>query len=188
MPKDAIYGEYYYQLMPLEGFDELEHRVVVDWGKGTRKNIQNSRNKRVLEIVPPGQLLPPFTDYLGFTLTRSELESLCLNPEANKDWRARLSAVAGVYLILATSTGAQYVGSAAGADGIWGRWTAYASNGDGGNKLLRDLMAKDASYPDAFSYSLLQILPKSATRAEVLKWETLYKEKLGSRAIGLNAN
>jgi len=61
-------------------------------------------------------------------------------------------------------------------------------HGHGGNKLLRDLIKNDSSYPDRFTYSILQILPKTFARHELLKWEQLYKDKLGSRAIGLNAN
>lgn len=179
---------YNYDLRRVEGFEELEHRVVVDWGAGTLAWVQWAKNKRVIEMLPAGQLLRPFTDYLGFTLTRSELEYLCSDPEANKEWRARLSAVAGVYLILATTTGAQYVGSAHGVDGLWGRWAGYARNGHGGNLLLRKLMSDDKGYPEAFSYSVLQILPRTATHNEVLNWERLYKVKLGSRAVGLNAN
>ncbi len=190
MPSGSWAGgsKFHYVLRRIEGFAELENRVVVDWGSGTLAWVQWAKNKRVIEILPAGQLLRVFTDYLGFTLTRSELEYLCRDPEANKEWRARLSAVAGVYLILATTTGAQYVGSAHGADGLWGRWAEYARNGHGGNKLLRELVDEDVAYPDAFSYSILQILPRTATRNEVLNWERLYKEKLGSRAVGLNAN
>jgi hypothetical protein len=96
--------------------------------------------------------------------------------------------VAGVYLILVTKTGKQYVGSAYGIKGIWGRWAAYARNGHGGNKLLKGLLAKGSAYPAAFSYSILQVLPNTLTRNEVVRCEQLIKEKLGSRATGLNAN
>jgi len=44
------------------------------------------------------------------------------------------------------------------------------------------LIAKDPAYPEAFSYSILQILPLTFARTEVLKWEGRYKQKLGSRA------
>jgi hypothetical protein len=188
MPRASVAGApHLYTLQRVEGFHELENRVVIEWGTGARAWVQRPANKRVIELLPSGHLLRPFTDYLGFTLTRSELEYLCRDADANKEWRARLSAVAGVYLILATSTGAQYVGSAYGVEGIWGRWVAYARTGHGGNTLLRELMAGDVAYPEAFSYSILQILPRTATRNEVLKWERLYKQKLGSRAVGLNA-
>ncbi|MDP2674053.1 MAG: GIY-YIG nuclease family protein [Dehalococcoidia bacterium] len=180
--------DYFYEMRRLPGFEELEHRVVIEWGKGTRRWDQWPKNKEVVEILPKGQLLRPFDDYLGFTLTHSELKFLCSEPETNREWRARLSAVAGVYLVLATTTGAQYVGSAHGVEGFWGRWASYAKDGHGGNKLLKDLIAKDPAYPEAFSYSILQILPPTFARSEVLKREGLYKQKLGSRAVGLNVN
>ncbi len=53
---------------------------------------------------------------------------------------------------------------------------------------MRDLRASDVSYPEAFTYSILQILSPSLGSAEVLKWEVRYKEKLGSRAVGLGLN
>src|SRR6185503_3532080 len=65
-------------------------------------------------------------------LTHGELRYLFEHQEANSEWRARLAAVAGVYLILATTTGRQYVGSATGIEGLWGRWAAYAVDGHGG--------------------------------------------------------
>ena len=40
----------------------------------------------------------------------------------------------------------------------------------------------------AFAYSLLQIVPRSYTRSEVLKLERRYKEKLGRKATDLNGN
>jgi hypothetical protein len=47
-------------------------------------------------------------------------------------------AVAGVYLVLAQTSGKQYVGSAYGPSGIWERWRKYAISGDGGNVQLRE--------------------------------------------------
>jgi hypothetical protein len=186
--KEWLQVDHFYEMQHVDGFEELEHRVVIEWGKGTRRWDQWPQNKEVVEILSKGELLRPFDDYLGFTLTHSELKYLCSQPEANREWRARLSAVAGIYLVLATTTGAQYVGSAHGVEGIWGRWASYVQNGHGGNKLLKDLIEMDPAYPDAFSYSILQILPRTSARAEVLNWEALYKQKLGSRAIGLNIN
>jgi len=184
---------YYYELRREPGFEDLENRVVIEWGRATRawhqwlKNKEVA-NKEVVEILSSGAILPPFDDYLGFTLTHSELKDVCSQPDVNAEWRARLSAIAGVYLILATTTGQQYVGSATGVEGVWGRWTEYAKNGHGGNKLLKKLIQNDAAYPDAFKYSILQILPPTFARSVVLDSERLYKEKLGSLATGLNEN
>jgi hypothetical protein len=178
----------FYELRHEPGYEDLENRVVIEWGKGALKWDQWLSNKEVIEIVPKGQLLLPFRDYLEFTLTHDELVHLCEHQEANKEWRSRLAAVAGVYLILAATTGAQYVGSAHGTDGIWGRWAAYAHDGHGGNKMLEDLIEHDTNYPKQFSYSILQILPKTFAHDEVLKWEQRYKDKLGRMARRLNAN
>jgi hypothetical protein len=185
---DWTKSAYFYELTREPGYEDLENRVVIEWGKGALAWHQWLSNKEVIEILPKGQLRSPFRDYLEFTLTHAELVDLYCHEDANREWRARLAAVAGVYLILATTTGAQYVGSASGIDGIWGRWSAYARDGHGGNLLLRELLDADPAYPAAFSYSILQILPKTFARDEVLGWEARYKEKLGSRAKGLNLN
>jgi hypothetical protein len=187
-PPRLAQGRYFYPLEREAGYEDLENRVVIEWGKGALAWVQWLSNKEVVELLPRGQLRPPFRDYLEFTLTHAELVALYQHEDANREWRARLAAVAGVYLILATTTGAQYVGSAHGSEGIWGRWATYAHNGHGGNQLLRKLIVRDAAYPEGFSYSILQILPKTLARSEVLDRERLYKEKLGSRASGLNAN
>lgn len=184
----GLAGRYFYPLEWENGYEDLENRVVIEWGKGALAWVQWLSNKEVVELLPKGQLRPPFRDYLDFTLTHAELMALYRHEDVNREWRSRLAAVAGIYLILATTTGAQYIGSAHGSEGIWGRWATYANNGHGGNLLLKKLVASSAAYPEAFSYSILQILPKTLARSEVLNWERLYKEKLGSRARGLNAN
>ena len=181
-------AKHQYTLERCSEFAELEGRVVIDWGSGALAWHQHLKNKRVIEIAPPGRSLDAFTDYLDFTLGYVELKELVANPKAHRDWVASLSAVAGVYLILAQTTGHQYVGSAFGADGFWGRWSQYAINGHGGNVRLKELLVSDASYPDAFRYSVLQVLPKTTTAREVIRWESQYKIKLGSRATGLNLN
>jgi hypothetical protein len=50
------------------------------------------------------------------------------------------------------------------------------------------LVHRDSSYPAAFRFSVLQVLPKTMSRDEVIRREMLYKAKLGSRATGLNRN
>jgi hypothetical protein len=168
-------------------FDDFRDRIIIDWGGGTLAWVQNLDNKPVLEILESGRRLPPFEDYLEFSLTYAQLQDLFQNEEAHRDWRVPLSAVAGVYLILAQRSGDLYVGSASGGDGIWGRWRNYAHSGDGGNVQLRELIGSDSSYPGQFRFSVLQILPKTMARDDVVRRETLYKHKLGTRATGLNS-
>jgi len=177
---------YFYDLERLPGYEALENRLVIDWGKGALAWHQKMSNKPVLELLPEGRLLRVFDDYLEFSLSYRELKVLYQQQDAHHDWRARLESVAGVYLILAEKTGDLYVGSAYGASGIWGRWEQYAKTGHGDNKLLKKLLAQDKDYPERFRFSLLQILPKTFTRHEVIKREKLYQKKLGTRATGLN--
>jgi hypothetical protein len=179
---------YFYDLERLPSYEALEHRLVIDWGKGVQAYHQWMSNKPVLELLPEGRRLPVFDDYLEFRLSYHELKELYRHPDAHHDWRSALQAVAGVYLILAEKTGDLYVGSAYGATGIWGRWEQYAKTGHGGNKLLIELLARDSAYPERFWFSLLQILPKTLTLKEVIKREELYKQKLGTRAVGLHLN
>jgi hypothetical protein len=181
-------AKFYYDLELLEDFLDLRDRIVIDWGRGTRSWVQKSQNRSVVELREPGRSLPPFEDYLEFSLTYEQLQSLFNHPEAHQEWRAQLSAVAGIYLILAETTGHLYVGSATGETGIWGRWKQYCKTGHAGNAKLRQLLRKDKRYPGAFRFSLLQILPKTMARERVLEREIRYKQKLGTRATGLNMN
>ena len=194
IPPDCPYEEwgaepkYHYGLERRAEFADLEGRVVIDWGSGALAWHQHLKNKPVVELFPKGRTLAPFTDYLDFSLSYSQLADLAATAGAHRDWVSSLSAVAGVYLILAQPSGHQYVGSACGLDGIWGRWLQYAASGHGGNAKLRALTDSDAAYPDAFRFSILQVLPKTTTSPEVIRWESQYKAKLGSRATGLNLN
>lgn len=181
-------AQFFYELEHDARFDKLRDRIVIQWGLGTRSWIQKAANKPVLELQEPGRRLPPFDDYLEFSLTHGELRDLFAHEEAHREWRAHLSAVGGVYLILAETSGHMYVGSATGEGGVWARWRQYARSRHGGNSHLRDLIARDPAYPGRFRFSLLQILPKTMARDEVIRREALYKRKLGTRATGLNLN
>ena len=179
-------GGRFYDLERIPSFADLEGRTHIDWGAGTRSWCQRLTNKPVIELTPKGRRLPSFDDYLEFALTYAELKELFANSNAHREWRARLEAVGGTYLILAETTGEQYVGSASGSGGIWQRWRDYAQSGHGGNKKLQTLMDKDPAYPDGFRFSILQIAPKTISRDELLKQEAMVKDKLGSRVHGLN--
>jgi hypothetical protein len=182
-------ANFYYDLERDLRFDSLRDRLIVDWGRSTRSWVQKIENdKPVLEILAPGRKLPPFDDYLEFSLSFAQLQDLFAHEDAHREWRARLSAVGGVYLILAETTGDLYVGSASGDEGIWGRWRQYAKTAHGGNVLLKALIGSQAEYPQRFRFSILQIVPKTMAREEIISREAVYKNKLGSRATGLNLN
>jgi len=181
--------KHYYDLTEVEGFEDYKDRVVINWGKATLSWHQwyNKTEKEVIEILPNGYL-GHFPGLLNFVLEFSELQKIDKNTEANRQWLNHLKSVNGIYLILDEKTGNQYIGSAYGKLGIWQRWSEYAKNGHGGNKMLKNLCSKDRSYYKNFKFSILQTLPSNSTSKEVITIENLYKTKLGTKAFGLNMN
>lgn len=164
--------------------------MVIDWGNATRSWYQwlsISNSKQVIEILPSGYVkeFPGFDDLI---LTFDELHTIVNSPDSNRIWHTMLSSVAGVYLITDMTNGSQYVGSASGEQGIMGRWRGYADSPHGGNIKLMSLLQVDPNRYKNFQYSILRTLPKSLTRTEVIGFEQKYKQKLGSRAFGLNGN
>lgn len=177
-----------YDLEEIIGFENLKERIIIDWGKGTTSWHQWYENeKEVVEIkFRPDLNYKQFKNYDDIVLNFSELQEI-IKHEYN-DWKIPLLATNAIYLILDKKEGKQYVGSTYGGNGIWGRWISYAKNGNGGNKLLKELTKSDISYANNFQWSILTTLPKTITKDEAIKIETKYKNKLGSRAFGLNSN
>jgi hypothetical protein len=96
-------------------------------------------------------------------------------------WIGALGSVRGVYLLV-SEDGEQYVGSASGTDGFLGRWRSYQANGHGGNVLLRARGCRD------YAVSILEVAPSDMAPVDILAREAFWKDKLGVRAHGLNAN
>ena len=116
--------------------------MIIDW-KVAINWCQDLSAKEVVEILPKGYVndFPGFDDVI---LEYIELKKIVDNKDAHREWHRMLSSVAGIYLILDTSTGLQYVGSASGKEGILGRWKQYAKDGHGSNKLLLEVLAQDS--------------------------------------------
>jgi hypothetical protein len=180
-------GGVHYNLELQPAFSDLADRVVIDWGTGALAWHQWLSPKEVVEILPTGYVRE-FPGYLDFVLPFEELCRIVDNPDPNREWHRALGAVAGVYLITDSSDGRQYVGSAYGAKGILGRWASYAATGHGGNVRLTELLGVSADHAQNFRFTIMRTLPTSLTAQEVLRYEQLYKDKLGSRAFGLNLN
>jgi len=180
---------YVYDLEKINFLDDLKDRLVIDWGKSTRKWYQwlDKNNKEVISIRAKGYV-KDFSGYLDVLLSFAELEEIINYKEANQIWFDKLSSIYAIYLILDTKTGNQYIGSASGVQGLWGRWKDYINSIHGGNKGLKKLIEKEGEqYKYNFQYSILHIL--SATKAsQVEYYENLYKQKLGSKVFGYNEN
>lgn len=179
---------FYYPLEKRGGFEDLEDRLVIDWGKAALSWHQWFVDRPVVEIRPQGRALPPFRDYLRVHLWFDDLVRLAAQPDAHRDWIAGLSAVGAIYLVVDGLSGAQYVGSATGNGGLWQRWCEYAKTGHCNNRRLKELCDGKVGHPAAFRFSILETFSRSLSRDEALSLEAFFKQKLGSRAFGLNAN
>ena len=188
-PQIAEGTRYFYKLEKVAGFEDLEDRAIIEWGGSARRWDQWLKNeKEVFEMLPRGSV-GPFPGYLDLILKFDKLCEIVNNPDSNRVWHTMLSAIAGVYLIIDTITGNQYVGSAYGKNGIMGRWTRYSKDGHGGNVKLQELLgACGSEYAANFSFTILQTVSTSLSRREVIECENIWKDKLGSRAFGLNLN
>lgn len=130
------------------------------------------------------------TDFLGFDSVNIDYKTLkYIISDQILSWKSALSSAKGIYLIVDTQTGKQYVGSAYGDDCIWQRWTAYAQNGHGGNAELKELLkANGEDYKYHFKYSILEICNMNLGNEYIIGRENYWKEVLLTRQFGLNKN
>jgi hypothetical protein len=160
--------------------DGLVGKLLVEWGDGARAWVQRAenQNKPIIELRRSISE-PPFPGWLEFRRQLSEIESM---PVA---WIEVLKGYKGIYLIVDEEDGSQYVGSATGDNGFFGRWRDY-HNGHGGNQSLKQ-RAKPA---ERYYVVILQaIAPGNANEGSLItELETYWKIKLGSRVHGLNLN
>lgn len=157
----------------------------------------------VLELVPkngePIAKMPlshildkrvALTDFLGFDQVNIDHKTLKRIVSDNIiSWKSALSNVKGIYLIVDTLTGKQYVGSAYGDECIWQRWANYAKDGHGGNVELKELLKFNGEeYKYNFKYSILEVCNMNLGNEYIISRETHWKEVLLTRRFGLNKN
>tara|TARA_B100000902_G_scaffold245256_1_gene232212 strand:+ start:338 stop:1237 length:900 start_codon:yes stop_codon:yes gene_type:complete len=185
--ENILDDHYFYKLEDSNLLETYKNRLVIEWGKSTVSWVQSSVEKEVTEIYPKG-FVSLFPGWDKVHLSHKELSEIINNPNGNKDWYEYLSRHSGVYVIFDSTTGNQYVGSASGGNGIWSRWEGYAKTGHNGNKALKVLAVKNPDFANNFTYSLHHVFPRTVSKNDVLYYESLLKNKLGSRAFGLNEN
>lgn len=93
-----------------------------------------------------------------------------------------LKSSCGVYLLTCPKTKEQYVGSATGGDGFWGRWQDYILTGHGGNIALKK------RNPSDYQVSILEVAGTAVTIEDIKNMEEKWKSKLQNRVMGLNRN
>ena len=165
-----------YDLAKLAMLDKFAERLVIDWGAGTRSWVQRAarNHKEVLAIADAAD--PPFPGWATFFKPVDHI------PALPASWQAILANAKGIYLLVHRPSGQQYVGSAIGAQGFLARWLDYAATDHGVNVNLKGKSAAD------IDVAVLEAAASTATDEEILRAETVWKIKLGTRVHGLNAN
>lgn len=161
-----------YEVERVRAFNKYEGKLFVDWGKGERawNQIAGNSPKPVLAIEREF-IEPVFPGFGNFTCMSNAVSSL------HNSWQAILSANRGIYILVHIESGSQYVGSATGESGFFGRWLDYEATGHGGNKILKNLSPKE------FQIGILEVSSSLETSEDILKKEEIWKKKLGSRAF-----
>lgn len=172
----------FYELSEVEIFKQYSTRLVIDWGGAVTAWVQKRTGKPIVAILP-SNAAREFASFENTVLSFSELQRIVKNPTSNRTWVQALKSVNGIYVITDIRDGRNYVGSAYGKDGIWGRWSTYVRTGHAGNKELKNLDSMEH-----MQFSILEILSGTSTAANAVEKENLWKLKLRSREGGFNAN
>jgi hypothetical protein len=170
-----------FNLVVSEHMADLRNRLVIGWKspRTWRLNGPTAAGYPVMEIADAQPV--PFPGFDRLVLDHGQLQAV-VREHRYASWRTALSSVVGVYLITDTSDGRQYVGKADGAESIRQRWSAYATNGHGGNVELRNLD------PATFRFSLLRVFDPSTPMQVIDETESHFKQALDTRKHGLNRN
>lgn len=180
-----------YDLESRPAAENLAGRVVVSFARPGRNSYLNADRwvdrLEVEELRREKVQVPDFPGYSAFILPKARLDLIIR--ERVESWHVALANVAGVYVITDCSTGAQYVGSATAAEGIWSRWTSYSKTGHGGNQDLRRVLQEHGSdHAKHFQFGVLEIAGSHAGEKDVLQRETHWKNLLQTREHGYNRN
>jgi hypothetical protein len=158
---------------------EFAGRLYVSWGAGKRSWVQrpDKRNKLVTELLTAIRE-PEFPGFLKFISNLSKIQGEALP----SGWKDILKISRGVYLLTCPKTKEQYVGSAKGQTGFWGRWKEHAKTGYGDAVKLKSRARSD------YQVSIMEVVGTSTTDDEIGELENRWKEKLRTREMGLNGN
>lgn len=182
-----------YEGKELKNYTPYFGRVIVKYRKTHQTQVVYAKN--VINELEVEQILPSVfdgIDFPGYDKVRLSYEQLSIIVNRHKrDWVAALENQKAVYLITDKGSGKQYVGSAYGENGmLLQRWSNYVDSGHGGNKLLKSVV-DDLGFDyvkQNFQYSILENYNGRTEKRIILERESWWKETLGSRAFGLNAN
>ena len=167
----------HYDLVLTAVLSDLIGRLFVDWGSAKITWVQYAeRNDKTVTELRTAFREESFPGFLNFIQPLSTVGKLPTS------WQTALTASRGIYLLTCPKTKEQYVGSATGGRGFWGRWEDYVETGHGGNL---GLMGRD---PSDYQVSILEVAGTAATDDDIKAMEGRWQSKLQSLEMGLNRN
>lgn len=180
-----------YKGVTVEAFSKYFGRVIVKYHKyhqGQGRFLSEIIDQlEVVQILPTTFDGDDFPGYDNVRMTFSQLETIIVRNK--RDWIAALENQKAVYLITDTNNGNQYVGSANSDRGmLLTRWKNYVSNGHGGNKYLKEIVARlGFEYVKTyFQYSILENYNSRTDDHVIRARESWWMRTLGTRVFGLN--
>lgn len=182
--------DFFMELEKLESLSKFENRIIINWKvpRGWYNTYGEVKDKEVIKVLPKN-FVDEFPGLMKIKISAHQLKKIIENPEIHKKWYDSLTRLQAVYLITDLSSGNQYVGTTYGLNGLWQRWESYVNTGfTGGNSMLEKLKSEKTNFYNDFQYSILEVLPQNANQKECVSAEGLWKDKLGTRAFGLNKN
>jgi hypothetical protein len=174
----ALEGHVLFDIWPDNRLFRYIGLLLIEWGSGYRSWVQRAERQEKLVVEIRREVFDPaFPGFRDFRYHIADIEAIPFG------WREALRAVNGIYLLVCLETGKQYVGSAYGQDGLWGRFLDYARTGHGGNLELR------RRGPANYQVCVLEVIPPTASQEDVVRSESMWKDKLRTRQpYGLNEN
>ena len=179
----------YLELKPLKELEELINRVEIDYEHKQGWSRTSFDEVTISALYPKENFrkVKEFTSYENVYLSYEELKEIVDN--GYLDYKLPLKSINAIYMIVDKSSGKQYIGSAYGEDGLYGRWHSYIyTEGTGNNLMLEELKIKNEKHYINYTFHILRVLPKSISIDEVIKLETKYKDMYLTKIYGLNKN
>lgn len=150
----------------------------------TYKAFEN-KDIEVFEVFP-NIASEKFNGYQNVSLMYKELKIALSDPT----WIGALKNIKAVYVIVDTSNGKLYIGSAYGSGGLLNRWNEYLSNLTGGNKKFEELVADNGKeyIQNNFKYSIIEIFDTKTKDEYIVERENYWKNVFETKNKGMNKN
>lgn len=175
-----------YEFEELNEYKKYIGRIVIRFKNQSQNLIRRGENIlpkcNVEEILPSVYNNDHFPGYNNVNVSWQSLKNLI----TKDSWRTALQNQKGVYLLIDSKTGKQYVGSAYGEDMILSRWKNYLQTCHGGNKRLKELGTDYIK--DNFYFTILETFNENTCDQIIIDRESHWKEVLQTRKFGYNEN